>query len=149
MSVVLDPAPPDRVPDELLPLVDHLTPDHREAEALTGIDASSEDGAREAADALQTRGVDAVSVRPDGGGCVVAFDGGVQTIEAPEVRVVDLTGAGDAFTGALAWAVVSGCGPVEAATWGVAASAYAVQTYGSQAAYPTLDDLTALHAATG
>jgi ribokinase len=142
MRVVLDPAPPERVSDKLLGLVDHLTPDHHEAEALTGIDARSRDGARRAAAALRARGVAAVSVKLSGGGCVVACDGRVETIEAPEVRAVDTTGAGDAFTGALAWAVASGCGPAEAAGWGVAASAYAVQAYGSQAAYPTLDELT-------
>jgi ribokinase len=146
MLVVLDPAPPERVPDTLLGLVDHLTPDHREAEALTGIDARSRDGARRAAEALRARGVAAVSVKLDGGGCVVACNGGLETIEAPEVRAVDTTGAGDAFAGALAWAVASGCGQAEAAAWGVTASAYAVQTYGSQAAYPTLDELTRLRA---
>lgn len=44
--VVLDPAPPQRLRQGLLPLIDHVTPDHVEAEALTGTSVASTEGVR-------------------------------------------------------------------------------------------------------
>lgn len=140
--VVLDPAPPERLPGGLLPSVDHITPDHREAQQLTGIDASSTGGASRAAGALCERGVQAAYVKLASGGCAVACGEGTTTVSAPPgLRVVDTTGAGDAFAGALAWALLTGRRPIDAAHVAVAASSCAVTKYGSQASYPTRAEL--------
>jgi ribokinase len=145
LVVVLDPAPAERLPDDLLALVDHITPDHREAQALTGIDASSAAGACRAAQALHQRGVGAAHVKLASGGCAVACQDGASVIQAPaDVAVVDTTGAGDAFAGALAWALLRGHRPGEAALLAVAAAACAVGTYGSQESYPSPQGLAAM-----
>ncbi|HWC10524.1 MAG TPA: PfkB family carbohydrate kinase [Acidimicrobiales bacterium] len=147
LTVVLDPSPTDRVPDDLLPMVDHLTPDHREAQELTGIDASGEEGAMSAAEALREAGTSAAYVKMDSGGCaVVTADRRVVVPGPPGVDVIDKTGAGDAFAGGLAWALLAGCDPVDGAATAVAAAACAVTRYGSQQSYPepaALEEMTA------
>lgn len=144
--VLLDPAPPARVDDDLLRAADHLTPDHQEATELTGIEADTDDGARDAAVALQERGGGIAYVKLRDGGCVVASAEGVDWVRAPEVEVVDQTGAGDAFAGGLAWALVTGRTGTAAAALAVAASTCAVTGYGSQESYPTPDELAAMAA---
>lgn len=148
LVTVLDPAPPDRVTDELLGLADHVTPDHSEAEELTGIDPDRTEAAMAAASALRDRGAGAAYVKLADGGCALAWDGGTATVEAAEVDVVDATGAGDAFAGALAWALWRGAEPVEAARVAVAASTCAVTGYGSQESYPDRAGLDAVLART-
>lgn len=118
------------------------TPDHCEAQALTCVDATSPEGAVRAAEALCEHGVHATYVKLASGGCAVACGDTPTTISAPPgLQVVDTTGAGDAFAGALAWALLTGCGPIDAATIAVAASSCAVTKYGSQASYPTPAEL--------
>jgi ribokinase len=147
ITVVLDPAPTHRLPDDLLSQVDHVTPDHREAAALTGIDTATVEGACEAAEALHQRGPQVAYVKLAAGGCAVAHDGGAHVIDPPpQLDVVDTTGAGDAFAGALAWALSLGLPDQEAAALAVAASACAVGAYGSQESYPSLDELTSMRA---
>jgi ribokinase len=141
---VLDPAPPDRLDESLLELVDHLTPDHSEAAELTGIETSDEVGAAKAAEAMRERGVATAHVKLAAGGCVVASDDGTTVVRAPEVKPVDATGAGDAFAGALAWALHEGRDAVDAARVAVAASTIAVTAYGSQESYPSPDDLAVM-----
>ncbi|MFF7192630.1 ribokinase [Streptomyces sp. NPDC008079] len=53
-------------------------------------------------------------------------------LPAVPVEVVDTTGAGDAFTGALAWRLAEGDGLVEAAGWAVRVGAAAVGESGAQ-----------------
>jgi ribokinase len=55
---------------------------------------------------------------------------------APEVEVVDTTGAGDAFTGALAAALDRRAGWPRALAEGVAAGSLACRNAGAQAALP-------------
>lgn len=143
-TTVLDPAPPERHDEALLALADHLTPDHSEAAELTGTDTSDPDGAAKAAGALRERGAGTVYVKLGEGGCVVAARAGVSLVEAPDVEPVDATGAGDAFTGALAWALHEGRSALDAAKVAVAASTCAVLAYGSQESYPTRRALAAM-----
>lgn len=144
--VVLDPSPPERLPGGFLSDVDHITPDHREATTLTGIEATSPEGAYCAAETLRGQGVSAAYVKLPHGGCVLACDDGAYMVPAPHVDVVDATGAGDAFAGALAWGLLCGRSPLGAAMDAVAAAACAVGTYGSQESYPTRAELAAMRA---
>ncbi len=142
---VLDPAPPERLTEALLTLTDHLTPDHSEAQQLTGEDTAETAGAVRAAVELRKRGAAVVHVKLAGGGCVTASEDGVTLVEAPsDVEVVDTTGAGDAFAGALAAALVDGRSVGRSAEFAVAASTCAVGAYGSQESYPDQPTLAAM-----
>lgn len=142
---IVDPAPASRLDDAVLSMVDHLTPDHSEAEELTGIDTTTEDGAARAAEQLLGRGAGTVHVKLAQGGCATATAEGV-TITDPldDMDVVDATGAGDAFAGGLAWALFEGRSEMEAVRVAVAAASYAVTGYGSQESYPDRSGLEPL-----
>lgn len=81
-------------------------------------------------------GVEVVVVTLGGDGAVVYRKGRVPAnIPAPVVSVVDTTGAGDSFVGALAFGISRGVDYVEAATLAVAAASISVQNIGAQQSY--------------
>jgi ribokinase len=145
VPTVLDPSPPGRLPKDMLPLVNHVTPNASEASEITSVEVRSAEDAAVAARRLRECGAGTAYVKLSAGGCVVASADSIQTVYAPDgIRVVDTTGAGDAFAGALAVAVLRGLPPVEAAMVAVAAASCAVSGYGAQASYPTRDELAAM-----
>jgi len=141
LTTVLDPSPGDAVTDELLALADYVTPNSRETERLTGIQARSEADAIAAGRKLLQRGVRAACVKLSDGGVVCVSGDGSQTVRSPRVEVVDKTGAGDAFAGALCTLLGEGRPLRECLRGAVAASALALTRYGSQAAYPSREKL--------
>jgi ribokinase len=143
VRTVLDPSPAERMVSEIYPFVDYITPNPAEVEQLTGIRVQSpEDGLR-AGHALLERGVGTVLVKFSGG-CTVVSREFQEYFPAPQVQVVDKTGAGDAFAGALAVALLQGKAKSEVAQFAVAAAALAVTRYGSQASYPTQTEIEQL-----
>ena len=62
VTTILNPAPATALSDEMLALVDILTPNETEAETLTGVSVTDQASAEGAADALIARGVGAVIV---------------------------------------------------------------------------------------
>jgi len=75
-------------------------------------------------------------------GAVIADRGGVHEVAAPRVVAVDTTGAGDAFTGALAVGLAAGRELVPAAELAVRVAAVSVTRRGAQPSYPTLAELS-------
>jgi len=143
VRVVLDPAPAQPLPDELIESVDFLTPNHVEAATLTALDVQMEQGAAEAAAALQERGAQAVIVKLAGKGIYAAHAGNGDSYPAFAVDVVDTVAAGDAFNGGFAVALVEGKSFAEALRWGQAAAALAVTKPGAQAAMPEREEVEA------
>lgn len=73
-------------------------------------------------------------------------DGEQFTVPAPKVKAIDTTGAGDAFTGALAVAWVAGRTPLQAIQWACAAGALAATAAGASVSAPhrhAIDELVA------
>ncbi len=60
--MVLNPAPARELPDELLALVDIITPNETEAEKLTGIRVESDEDAAKAANVLHAKGIGTVMI---------------------------------------------------------------------------------------
>jgi ribokinase len=142
---ILDPTRPDRATDRLLSLSDHVMPNADEAARLTGIDVESPADAERAARKLRERGARHVHVRFRGGGCLTLSPDGEAVLRPPPgVDPVDTTGAGDAFAGTLATAIVAGHPTVEAARLAVAAAACAVTGFGPQESYPDRAALEAM-----
>jgi ribokinase len=143
LRVVLDPAPPTALREELLREVYVIRPNASEALVLTGIEVTDRASARAAAENLLRRGVRAACVGAPGGNLLVSEEGETWLPHLP-VEAVDATGAGDALAGALALALAEGSGLAEAARFAVAASALATTRLGAQAALPRREQVTAL-----
>jgi ribokinase len=146
--VILDPSPPRPLSDELLALIDVIRVDAVDAECLTGVLVTDRDSARTAAKVLLDRKVGAVAMDTAEPGTLLVWPGGEQWLPALPVKHVDLTGAGDAFSAALAVAMAEGQTLTEAGPFASTAAAYASTGLGSQSALPTRHELFALLAKT-
>ena len=137
--VMLDPAPPmQKMPDELLRMVDLIKPNAAEARALTGIAVQDRETAREAARNLLARGVRmAAAVTAGSEGTLLAWRDGEVMLPRLPVKSVDATGAGDAFAAAFSVAFAEGKSVAEAGAFANAAAALATTVVGAQAAMPT------------
>jgi ribokinase len=133
--VVLNLAPFTPLPEDVLALCDPLVVNESEAAGLLGESVRGPAGAAGAAAALAGTARSAV-VTTGAAGAEVAAGPDTTHVPAPEVEVVDSTGAGDAFTGALAVALAAGRDLVTAARWGIAVASYSVCRPGAQASYP-------------
>lgn len=133
--VILVPAPaPERLPEELLALVDVLVPNEIEARALAGLPVTA--APDEAAERLRSRGVATVIVTLGGDGALVTDQDGASLVPAVPIEVIDTTGAGDAFAGALAAALASGVDVREATRFAVAAGSLACTKLGAEPSLP-------------
>jgi ribokinase len=125
--LLVNPAPARPLPPELLALRPILTPNRHEAAELTGAD-----DAEAAALALRERTRAPVVVTLGERGALVADDSGTERVPAPAVSVVDTTGAGDTFNGALAAELARGRELREAVAAAVAAAADSVTRAGAR-----------------
>ena len=137
-KVILDPAPaPSRLPAALCE-VDVISPNVTEAELLTGSKTGEERADKNIALDLIARGALAAVLKLGArGSMVVTADGHMARIPAYDVNIVDTTGAGDAFTAALAVSVARGEDLRTAARLANAAGALACTKLGAQSAMPT------------
>lgn len=77
-------------------------------------------------------------------GALVASREGVTRVAPVKVDAVDTTGAGDAFTAALAYRLGAGASLAEAAAYAARVGAAAVTKEGAQASFPTSAEVDAL-----
>lgn len=134
--VILDPAPALTVPDELLELVDVLTPNAQEATALAGRPVADVRTARLVASELGARGPRAVVITLGAAGAVLAEGNYVTHVPAPKVAAVETAGAGDAFNGALAVALAEGQPLASAVIFANRVAAISTTRPGTQASLP-------------
>ena len=99
-------------------------------------------GAESAAHELLAKGIKGVILKLGSQGSFFAVGSGNEaTIKPRIVKAVDSTGAGDAFNGAFAAAVMMGQSRLEAAMFASAASAISVTRAGAQSSMATLDEV--------
>lgn len=131
---ILNLAPAQKISNELLAKCDPIIVNESEAELLTGTAIKSMDDAKNLVAELAKQARSAViTLGADG---AVYSDGsatGATHLPSEKVVVVDTTGAGDAFVGALAAAFSRGENLGEAVQAGLKAGAKAVQHFGAQA----------------
>jgi ribokinase len=142
--VLLNLAPPFEVPRVLLEKLDPLVINEHEAAFLLGERVEGVDGALDAAPRLLALGPGSVVVTLGEDGAVFSDGESAQHLTAPNVEVVDTTGAGDAFVGALAARLAADAPLKDAVAYAVRAGAAAVTEAGAQGALPTPDVVEAL-----
>ncbi|WP_328774274.1 ribokinase [Streptomyces sp. NBC_00286] len=139
---VLNPSPPRELPDAVLAACDPLIVNEHEARVVLGAEAGATPS--EWAEALLARGPRSVVVTLGEEGALVADASGVARVPSVKVDAVDTTGAGDAFTAALAWRLGLGESLAEAAAYAARVGAVAVTREGAQASFPTASEVAAL-----
>ena len=139
--VLLDPAPAQKLPDELLELCDYITPNETEVKILTDIEINTTTDAKKAAEILKNRGVSTVIIKMSDKGSFY-FDGKEEFMfPAFSVRPVDTVAAGDAFNGGFAAALAEGKQLNEVLQWANAAGALSTTKAGAQPSMPTKEEL--------
>ncbi|MFD8272333.1 ribokinase [Streptomyces flaveolus] len=141
---VLNPSPPRPLPQEVLAACDPLIVNEHEAKVVLG-DACVSERPEDWAGLLLAKGPRSVVVTLGAEGALVASAaGGVSRVPSVTVEAVDTTGAGDAFTAALAWRLGTGASLAEAAAYAARVGAAAVTKAGAQVSYPTAAEVEAL-----
>ena len=105
-----------------------VKPNAIEAETLTGIPVHGPDSAARAAVRLVEMGAKRAFITLGERGVCCADAGGALFLPGGAVRMVNATGAGDAFTAALTWALAKGRGLRDCAAAGLAAASIAVES---------------------
>ncbi len=141
---VLNPAPGRALGPELLQWVDVLTPNETELQLITGCVVTDVAQAEAAARSLLNVGVGTVIVTLGANGALIVSRDGTKHVPGRRVAVVDTTGAGDAFSGALAVGLAEGRLMDEAVAFANAAAALQVTKVGTAPAMPYRADVEAM-----
>ncbi|CAM7616069.1 MULTISPECIES: ribokinase [Citrobacter] len=142
-TVVLNPAPARVLSDELLALVDIITPNETEAEKLTGIRVENDEDAAKAALVLHKKGIDTVLITLGSRGVWASVKGEGQRVPGFKVEAVDTIAAGDTFNGALIAALLEDKALSDAIRFAHAAAAIAVTRKGAQPSVPWREEIEA------
>lgn len=145
VPVVMDPAPAQRLPPEVLSGVTWFTPNETETEFYIGNGAAAQDDFRAQRNALFAYGIQAVVLKQGSRGAYLGVRGGIDAfIPAFPVKAIDTTAAGDAFNGAFATALMLGKNPVDSARFAAAAAAISVTRPGAQPSMASREETEAL-----
>lgn len=133
IRTILNPAPIQPLPMELLEMVDYLTPNEHEQTLLF----ASTDGSVKQLERLKEKCI----VTKGSKGVMLYQNGEEILIPGVEVEAVDTTGAGDSFNGALAFALCQGKSVEEACRFANVVGAISVTKFGAQAGMPTMEEV--------
>jgi len=145
VPTILNAAPALQLPHHVYAYCDYVTPNESEASALTGHPVAGPADAERAAEILLARGCRNVVITLGKDGALAK--NAAVTAHVPAFAagpVVETTGAGDAFTGALAIALAEGLDLVAATRFGCAAAGISVTRHGTARSMPTRAEVDAL-----
>lgn len=143
LYTVFNPAPARPVPDDLWPCVDLVCLNETECQIMCGVLPVDDGTCLTAALRLRELGAGAVVITLGAAGSFGLDAGGPVRVPAAPTSVVDTTGAGDTFIGALAAGRARSFSLAESMGWGARAAALAVSRLGAQPSIPTADEVEA------
>ena len=140
-KVIINPAPAQKLDDELLNGLFLITPNETEASLLTGITVVDEETASQAAVIFLNKGVQNVIITLGKQGAYFQNENLKLRIPAPVVLAMDTTAAGDTFSGALTVAITENMDPInigweKAIQFAVEAASISVTRLGAQSSVP-------------
>lgn len=141
VTTILNPAPAQPLPEELLRFIDYLIPNESETAILSGYGTSTDEEIKQAAAALRGSGIKTIIMTMGSRGALLITETEFCHFPAFPIDPVDTTAAGDAFVASFAVAMAEGKSIHEAIRFGNAAGALACTKFGAQ---PSLPDRQAL-----
>jgi ribokinase len=136
VPLILDPAPAQALPAELLSMVTWFTPNETEAAFYAGNLDHADPAAT--ASALTSLGLTNLVLKLGSRGAYLATPTAQpHSVPSFPVHAVDTTAAGDAFNGAFATGLALGMSPPESARFAAAAAALSVTRLGAQTSMPS------------
>jgi len=142
LTCILNPAPAQELSDDLLALVDIITPNETETEILTGTLPTNENSTKLGAEKLLGKvGKTVIITLGSKGVFYLSKDGSSGFIEADTVQAVDTTAAGDVFNGYLATMIAGGLLLKDAIRLACKAATISVTKKGAQPSIPHISDI--------
>lgn len=139
---ILDPAPAQDLSDDILRLVDIITPNETETKILTGIDPNDQANIKKAAGLLLSKINQTVIITLGERGVYhLSKDGNDGFMDTEKIKAIDTTAAGDVFNGYLASSLASGLSLTPAIEMAVKAATQSVTIKGAQTSIPLIKNL--------
>ena len=142
--IVLNTAPVRQISDDLISKATIITPNEIEASILTNVEVTDIDSARKAAHVFFDKGVENVIITLGKKGSYINDKKTEAIIEPIDVKTIDTTGAGDAFTGGLVTALAEGLSLYKAVEFATATASLSTTKFGTAPSMPyrkEIDDL--------
>ena len=139
VKVVLNPAPIQELPEELLKNTDVLILNETETEVLTKVYPDSDENRKKCMDILKDLGIGQVIITLGGDGSVYNDSDEMIHQKAFSAKVVDTTAAGDTFIGAFCLKMNEGL--KNAVTFATAASSITVSRAGASESIPSKEEV--------
>jgi ribokinase len=136
-TVILNPAPAQALPDDLLRNVDYMTPNRTELSLLTGMNTEGEELEAAMRSLIQMGVTHVVTTLGADGSAFVEKGGILQKVSGYKVSVIDTTGAGDSFNAGLAYSLALRSSLEQSVSFAAKVSALAVTRFGAQAGMPS------------
>ena len=144
-TTILNTAPAAPLDDMIYKLCDYVTPNESEASMLTGVEVVDVASARRAGDVFLSKGAGAAVITLGGNGSLLhTRETSLHIPVFSAGKVVDTTGAGDAFNGGFAAALSRGDSPEVAARFGSATAGISVTRQGTAPSMPMREETEAL-----
>lgn len=141
LTFVLNPAPYQKLTQELLECCDYFTPNQTEARLLLGLEADDPISDEEVAKRIHKMGVKNVIVTLGSGGALYVSESICKKIPGIRVEPVDTTGAGDTFSASFCVALAEGKDVEEAIKIANVAAGLAVTKYGVTESIPFREEV--------
>lgn len=139
--VIINPAPAQKLAGELLNGLFLITPNETEAKLLTGVHVEDEATASKAADIFLSKSVQNVIITLGKQGAYFKNSQTQFMTEAPVVKAMDTTAAGDTFSGAIAVAITEDMDWKQAIEFAVKAASISVTRMGAQSSVPYRNEI--------
>ncbi len=142
-TTILNPAPAEKISEEMLRATDILVPNEHELSHLTGVRCHSIESIAQAAQLLRAQGARAVIVTMGREGVFLADGKTEHVFPAFQTTAVDTTAAGDSFLGGFAVAYGKNRDMAAAIMYGQMVASYSIQHAGAQSSMPSYEQFTA------
>ncbi len=141
IPVMLNPAPAQKLSDELLKKVTYMIVNETECEFFTGEKVTTVEDAKKGIALLKEKGIRHVIVTLGSQGAVYDMGGEVYHEPARKVKAVDSTAAGDTFTAGIVVSLLEGKDMSESIRFATVASSITVTRMGAQTSIPSREEV--------